>query len=225
MLKTDAPIVRCERLCLHYPGNLAPVLSNLNLVIEPGTFVAILGRSGSGKSTLLHLLGAMDKPSSGILEVGGVDLTRISEAEQSACRRRSLGFIFQSYNLMPMLDVRQNLALPLELNRMDKGRHVESRLESLGLTHCGHRYPDQLSGGEQQRVAIGRALIHGPALVLADEPTGNLDLETSSTVLALFRDLIRANRSTVVMATHSLEAAGFADRVLKLVGGQLTAVH
>ena len=225
MLKTDAPIVRCERLCLHNPGNLAPVLSNLNLVIEPGTFVAILGRSGSGKSTLLHLLGAMDKPSSGILEVGGVDLTRISEAEQTAFRRRSLGFIFQSYNLMPMLDVRQNLALPLELNRMDKGRHVESRLESLGLTHCGHRYPDQLSGGEQQRVAIGRALIHGPALVLADEPTGNLDLETSSTVLALFRDLIRANRSTVVMATHSLEAAGFADRVLKLVGGQLTAVH
>ena len=163
----------------------------------------------------------MDKPTSGALEVAGVDLTRIDEAGQTRFRRHHLGFVFQSFNLIPVLDVRRNLCLPLELNRLrDKGQ-VSALLEALGLAGYGERYPAQLSGGEQQRVAIGRALIHRPSLILADEPTGNLDLETSGSVLELLRGLTRANQSTVVMATHSLEAARYADRVLQLVGGRV----
>lgn len=214
-------IVRCTALEMCYPGATRCVLSGLDLEVEAGEFIAILGRSGSGKSTLLNLLGAMDKPTSGALEVAGVDLTRIDEAGQTRFRRHHLGFVFQSFNLIPVLDVRRNLCLPLELNRLrDKGQ-VSALLEALGLAGYGERYPAQLSGGEQQRVAIGRALIHRPSLILADEPTGNLDLETSGSVLELLRGLTRANQSTVVMATHSLEAARYADRVLQLVGGRV----
>lgn len=214
-------IVRCTALEMCYPGSTSCVLHDLDLNVEAGEFIAILGRSGSGKSTLLNLLGAMDKPTSGTLEVAGVDLTRIDEATQTGFRRRYVGFVFQNFNLVPVLNVRRNLCLPLELNRIQDSGQVPALLDALGLTGYGERYPEQLSGGEQQRVAIGRALIHRPPLILADEPTGNLDLETSGTVLELLRGLTRANQSTVVMATHSLEAAGYADRVLRLVGGKV----
>ena len=214
-------IVRCTALEMCYPGATCCVLSGLDLEVEAGEFIAILGRSGSGKSTLLNLLGAMDKPTSGALEVAGVDLTRIDEAGQTRFRRHHLGFVFQSFNLIPVLDVRRNLCLPLELNRRRDNGQVSALLDALGLAGYGERYPAQLSGGEQQRVAIGRALIHRPSLILADEPTGNLDLETSGSVLELLRGLTRANQSTVVMATHSLEAARYADRVLQLVGGRV----
>jgi putative ABC transport system ATP-binding protein len=191
------------------------------LEVDAGSFVVILGRSGSGKSTLLNLLGAMDKPTGGILEVAGMDLTSIDEVEQTKFRRKYLGFVFQSFNLVPVLNVRRNLGLPLALNGIQETGHIDALLAALGLQDCGARFPAQLSGGEQQRVAIGRALIHRPPLVLADEPTGNLDLETSSAVLELFRNLVHANHSAVVMATHSMEAASFADRVFQLVDGCL----
>lgn len=204
-----------------YARNARPVLENLSLDVEAGSFVAILGRSGSGKSTLLNLVGAMDRPLSGVVEVAGVDLTRADERTQTLFRRRMLGFVFQDFNLVPVIDVRHNVALPLALNDIDAPARVDALLAELGLTHLARRYPAELSGGEQQRVAIGRALVHRPRLVIADEPTGNLDFETSSAVLALFHDLIRRHGSTVVMATHSLEAARHADRVLRLVDGRL----
>ncbi|MGD9600882.1 MAG: ABC transporter ATP-binding protein [Gammaproteobacteria bacterium] len=204
-----------------YSPAARPVLENLTLDVATGSFVAILGRSGSGKSTLLNLLGAMDRPLSGVLEVAGCDLCRADERTQTIFRRRQLGFVFQDFNLVPVLDVRHNLALPLALNDIDAPARVDSLLTELGLAHLERRYPGELSGGEQQRVAIGRALVHRPRLVLADEPTGNLDLETSGTVLTLFRGLIRRHGATVVMATHSLEAARYADRVLRLVDGHL----
>jgi len=218
-----APLVRCDRLTMRYPDNPHATLMDLSLEVEAGTFVAILGRSGSGKSTLLNLLGAMDKPSAGRLEVAGFDLTHADEATQTKFRRRHLGFVFQRFNLVPVLNVRRNLALPMELNDIPDVGQIQTMLVALGLESAGARYPDQLSGGEQQRIAIGRALIHRPPLVLADEPTGNLDLETSSAVLALFRELVRVSGSTVVMVTHSLEAARYADRTLQLVNGRLTA--
>ncbi len=214
-------IVNCAALEMRYPASSRPVLHDLDLIVSAGEFVAILGRSGSGKSTLLNLLGAMDKPTGGALEIAGIDLTRIDETGQTLFRRRHLGFVFQSFNLVPVINVRRNLCLPLELNGIADTGQVSRLLEALGLTACGERYPEQLSGGEQQRVAIGRALVHQPSLLLADEPTGNLDLETSSTVLALLRNLTRANQHTVVMATHSLEAAKYADRVLHLVAGRV----
>ncbi len=214
-------MVHCSALAMHYPANPRPVLHDLNLEVRTGEFVIILGRSGSGKSTLLNLLGALDKPTGGSLEIAGIDLTRIDESAQTLFRRRHLGFVFQSFNLVPVINVRRNLRLPLDLNGIPDTGQVAQLLDALELTACANRYPAELSGGEQQRVAIGRALVHRPSLILADEPTGNLDLETSSAVLALLRKLIGAYQHTVVMATHSLEAVKYADRVLQLVEGRV----
>ncbi|MBI2798728.1 MAG: ABC transporter ATP-binding protein [Gammaproteobacteria bacterium] len=206
-----------------YPGSSAGVFEALNFEVASGEFVAILGRSGSGKSTLLHLLGAMEQPTSGSLTIGGIKLDGLDDIAQTAFRRRHLGFVFQAYNLVPTLTVAENLRLPLDLNGIAEGDSIAQMLEALGLENRARRYPDQLSGGEQQRVAIGRALIHAPDLILADEPTGNLDAETSAEVLALLQRLVRTRRHTLIVATHSLDAARNADRIFQLDHGRLVS--
>lgn len=214
-------LIKVESLCMHYPSAPVPVLRDLDLRVDAGKFVAILGRSGSGKSTLLNLLGAMDKPAAGRVCVGDTDLATLDEPGRTQFRRRHLGFIFQSFNLLPMLTVRENIALPLALNGARNSDRVTALLAALGLSALGDHHPGTLSGGEQQRVAIGRAMVHGPRLVLADEPTGNLDLESSSGVLELLREQGRTHGTTLLMATHSLEAAAFADERWQLTEGRL----
>jgi len=206
---------------MRYPSESRAVLADLDLDVMAGRFVAILGRSGSGKSTLLNLLGAMEPPQQGSLEVGGHDLARLDEAGRTLFRRRQLGFIFQSFNLIPVLDVHRNVALPLALNGIEDRQRVDEVLAALGIGHLALRYPETLSGGEQQRVAIARALVHKPVLVLADEPTGNLDQETSRQVIELMKQVLALEGTTLIMATHSEEAAEAADEVFRLVGGRL----
>lgn len=206
---------------MSYPPESRAVLANLDLDVVAGRFVAILGRSGSGKSTLLNLLGAMEPPQHGLLEVGGHDLVQLDDAARTLFRRRHLGFVFQSYNLIPVLNVHANVALPLALNGVADRHRVDELLEALDIEHLAQRYPETLSGGEQQRVAIARALVHGPMLVLADEPTGNLDQETSRQVIDLMKKVLTREGTTLIMATHSEEAAGAADEAFRLVGGAL----
>lgn len=216
-------LVEASGLAMRYgEGDLGvAVLHALDLEIRSGDFVVLLGRSGSGKSTLLNLLGGMDVPTAGRLRVGEHALSAMDEEDRARFRRRALGFVFQAFNLLPTLTLAENLALPLALNGIVAGSRVEDMLQRLGLGGRGHRFPGQVSGGEQQRAAIGRALIHSPLLVLADEPTGNLDAETAREVLALFGELVRERGSTIVMATHSQEPLALADRVLQLEHGRL----
>jgi putative ABC transport system ATP-binding protein len=202
------------------------VLRPLDVDIHPGELVVLLGRSGSGKSTLLNLLAGIDRPSAGDLTVAGVDLVRADETARTLLRRRAIGFVFQFFNLVPTLTVEENLLLPLELlGRRSGGERARARelLAAVGLADRAGQMPDRLSGGEQQRVAIARALVHEPPLVLADEPTGNLDLDTGLLVLDLLDRLARQRGATLVMATHSAEVVGLADRVLRIVDGQLAA--
>lgn len=221
MTDDNQPMVSCTSLGMRYPGATSATLSDIDLTVATGDLVAIVGRSGSGKSTLLNLLGAMDVPSSGQVQVAGCALGTLSEAARTDFRRRRLGFVFQNFNLVPVLTVEQNLALPLALNGVEAPERIAALLFALGLEHRRAAYPETLSGGEQQRVAIGRALIHRPALILADEPTGNLDHETSADVLAVLREQVRAHCATLIMATHSTEAAQLADAVYTLRSGRL----
>lgn len=217
------PVVEARGLSMDYgSGELRTrVLHALDLEVRAGEFVVILGRSGSGKSTLLHLLGAIDRATGGSLAVGGTDLGALDEEGRARFRRRHIGFVFQAYNLLTTLTVAENLRLPLSLNALPEGDRVAVLLARLGLGDKAGRYADLLSGGEQQRVAIARALIHEPQLVLADEPTGNLDEDAARDVLALFVELVRERGGTLVMATHSLDACAYADRVLRLDHGHL----
>lgn len=203
-----------------------PVLEHASLSIGAGEILVIMGRSGSGKSTLLKLIGGLDTPDSGSVLHERIDLAQMSEDERTLFRRRSLGFVFQFFNLIPTLTVKENVTLPLALNAVPAGesaRRVGDLLDELGLGKLGSRLPDELSGGEQQRVAIARALVHEPRLVVADEPTGNLDAETASHTLSTLRASCRDRSTTLLMATHSHEAASIADRVLRLRGGRLEA--
>ena len=194
-----------------------PVLADVDLRVENGSFVAVLGRSGSGKSTLLNLISGIDQPDAGQVTVAGVPLQSVSEHERSLFRRRHIGFVFQFFNLLPTLTVAENIALPLELNGLHDGDgKVDDLLRRVGLADRRDAYPDRLSGGEQQRVAIARALAHGPAILLADEPTGNLDAAIGREVLELLRELAAARGTTMVIATHSNEVAAAADRVLRV---------
>jgi putative ABC transport system ATP-binding protein len=200
------------------------VLSDIDVDIEAAELVVVLGRSGSGKSTLLNLIGAMDTPSAGEIRVGGQRIDRLSEDARTLFRRHHVGFVFQAYNLIPTLKVEENLRLPLELNGLDGAdadERIEELLARLGIADKAEQYPDQLSGGECQRVAIARALVHRPTLVIADEPTGNLDLETGRQVLELLDRATRAEGKTLVMATHSREVIGMADRVFTIENGRL----
>lgn len=200
------------------------VIAGLDVGIERGQLVVLLGRSGSGKSTLLNLIGGLDQPDDGSIRIDGEELTGLSEEARTRFRRRHIGFVFQAFNLIPTLTVAENLRLPLELNGCrgaDGAARIAALLADLGLADKGESYPDRLSGGEQQRVAIARALVHDPMLVLADEPTGNLDLETGRQVIELIDRLTRNSGRTLVMATHSREVVGMADRVFSLQGGRL----
>lgn len=202
------------------------VLQGLTAIVQKGECVVLLGRSGSGKSTLLNLIAGIDFPSSGEVKINGISLTQLSEEDRTLLRRRHIGFIFQFFNLIPTLTVEENLLLPLELNGRNgpaERAHVQNLLQEVGLLERGHSSPDELSGGEQQRVAIARALVHDPLLVLADEPTGNLDLETGRRVLALLDRLTKQEGKTLIMVTHSPEVVGQADRILRLRAGGLVA--
>jgi putative ABC transport system ATP-binding protein len=200
------------------------VLQDVDLTLARGELCVVVGRSGSGKSTLLNLVGGIDVPSAGEIVVDGVDLGRASEEARTAFRRRHVGFVFQAFNLIPTLTVEENLRLPLELTGRPaaeaRGR-ARALLADVGLPDRADAFPEQLSGGEQQRVAIARALAHEPLLVLADEPTGNLDLDTGRLVLALLDRLTRRAGRTMLMATHSPEVVGLADRIVRIQSGRL----
>lgn len=199
------------------------VIRGLDAEISRGEVLVLLGRSGSGKSTLLNLISGIDTPSLGEVLIGGVALTRLSEHARTLFRRRHIGFVFQFFNLIPTLTVEENLLLPLELNgRTGAGarRDALALLGEVGLADRAASFPDRLSGGEQQRVAIARAVIHRPRLLLADEPTGNLDADTGQEVLSLLEQLVRQAGTTLVMVTHSREALALADRVATLRDGR-----
>ena len=201
------------------------VLADVSFSVAPGECVALLGRSGSGKSTLLNLLAGIDRPDTGDVRIGGQSVTTMGEPHLTLLRRRHIGFIYQFFNLIPTLNVAENLALPLELNGVPAPRRREriaALLGKVGLDGREGAFPDQLSGGEQQRVAIARAIIHEPALVLADEPTGNLDAQTGHRVLALLSQLFREEGRTLILVTHSREVSAIADRVFAVDGGRLT---
>jgi len=200
------------------------VLRGVSLTIDPGAFVVLMGRSGAGKSTLLNLISGIDLPTSGRIAVDGTDLTGLSETERTLFRRENIGFVFQSFNLISTLTVVENVLLPLELSGRSSAaaqERAQAVLEQVGLGDRGDSFPDRLSGGEQQRVAVARALAHDPLFVLADEPTGNLDYETGQQVLTLLGDLVRDTDTTLLVATHDRTVLDRADRTLTLHDGTL----
>ena len=199
-------------------------LDGVDLTIEHGEFVAIVGTSGSGKSTLLHMLGGLDRPTSGSVFVDGKDIFSLKDEALTIFRRRKIGFVFQSYNLVPVLNVQENIVLPIQLDgrRVDKA-FVRQIVRTLGLEERLEALPSQLSGGQQQRVAIARALAAAPAIVLADEPTGNLDSRTSQDVLGLLKITSQKFSQTIVMITHNEEIAQMADRILRIEDGRIVS--
>ena len=200
----------------------------MDLEIPTGATVAIRGRSGSGKSTLLNLVGGIDSPDKGSVEIGSTEITRLPERARTLFRRRHVGFVYQAFNLLPTLTVGDNVCLVLELNRItgkEADKEVDALLEAVGLLDRKSALPDVLSGGEQQRVAVARALAHRPAVVLADEPTGNLDDDAAAGVLALLDRLVRQSGGTMLIATHSQQVADFCDYTLFLAGGRIEAGH
>jgi putative ABC transport system ATP-binding protein len=220
------PLIRLERVRKVYEeaGRERVVLHEVSGSFARGELIVLLGKSGSGKSTLLNLVSGIDLPSAGAIWVAGLPITALGERERTLFRRRSVGFVFQFFNLVPTLSVLENVLLPLELNGVSgaaaKAR-AEAMLAEVGLADRGASYPDRLSGGEQQRIAIARALVHDPELILADEPTGNLDAETGRQVLDLLDRLTRQAGKTMLMVTHSQEVVGVADRVLRVRDGHL----
>ncbi len=197
-------------------------LDGVDFVVGEGEFVAIVGTSGSGKSTLLHMIGGLDRPTSGKVEVAGKDIFTLKDDELTIFRRRKIGFIFQSYNLVPVLNVYENIVLPITLdgNKIDR-EHIDNIIETLGLPSKVSSLPGQLSGGQQQRVAIARALASKPAIILADEPTGNLDSSTSLDVMGLLKVTSDKFKQTMVMITHNEEIAQMADRIIRIEDGKI----
>ena len=218
-------LLRAQNLCKTYGRGEASVqaLKDVSLSVPRGEFLAIVGESGSGKSTLLNLLGALDTPTSGKVIIDGKDIFSMKEEELTVFRRRNIGFIFQAFNLIPELTVEQNILFPILLDYQKPDQaYLEELLTVLNLQKRRKHLPGQLSGGQQQRVAIGRALITKPSLILADEPTGNLDTENSSEVIALLKDASRKYRQTLIMITHNQSIAQAADRVISVSDGLLT---
>ena len=201
---------------------LVKALDGVNLSVENGEFVAIVGTSGSGKSTLLHMLGGLDRPTSGTVTVGGKDIFSLKDEELTIFRRRKIGFVFQAYNLVPVLSVYENIVLPIQLDggKVDEA-YVNQVIHTLGLEAKLQNLPNQLSGGQQQRVAIARALATKPAILLADEPTGNLDSRTSQDVLSLMKVTGRKFAQTMVMITHNEEIAQLSDRIVRIEDGRI----
>lgn len=217
-------ILRTEHLVKVYGKDSQRIIAvnDVSLTVEKGEFVAVVGSSGSGKSTLLHMIGGVDRPTSGKVLVEGQDIYQMKDDQLAVFRRRQVGLIYQFYNLIPVLNVEENMTLPCELDgqKVDM-EYVRELARTLGLSqHMGH-LPNELSGGQQQRVAIGRALVTRPAILLADEPTGNLDTRASNDILELLKLSNRRYKQTIVMITHNLELAKQADRVLTIVDGRL----
>ena len=197
-------------------------LDGVNLTVEKGEFVAIVGTSGSGKSTLLHMLGGLDRPTSGSVAVDGKELSALKDEELTIFRRRKIGFVFQNYNLVPVLNVYENMSLPIQLDGSQPDReYVDEIIEVLGLEAKLQNLPNNLSGGQQQRVAIARALAAKPAIILADEPRGNLDSRTSQDVMGLLKVTSQKFSQTIVMITHNEEIAQMADRIIRIEDGQI----
>ncbi len=222
----DQPFIECRRLTKRYRkgGTDVTPLEALDLEVAPAEFLALMGPSGSGKTTLLNLLAGVDSPSEGELHIGGADLTRLSRTRLTRWRAGHVGYIFQLYHLMPVLTAFENVELPLllrPLSRKERIRRVEAVLELVGLEDRMDHRPNELSGGQEQRVAIARALVADPPLLVADEPTGDLDRESATSILNLLQSLARDHRKTIVMVTHDPRAAAAADRQLHLEKGQL----
>ena len=217
-------ILQTQALKKYYGSGdtLVKALDGVDLSVEEGEFVAIVGTSGSGKSTLLHMLGGLDRPTSGTVTVEGKNIFSLKDEALTIFRRRKIGFVFQAYNLVPVLSVYDNIVLPIQLDgaRVDK-RHIQGIIHALGLEEKLSSLPGQLSGGQQQRVAIARALATKPAILLADEPTGNLDSATSQDVLSLMKTMSRTFRQTMVMITHNEEIAQLADRIVRIEDGRI----
>lgn len=230
-MSPSSPEIQLRGLCRRFREGEREhdVLAGLDLDIRRGETVALRGRSGSGKSTLLNLIAGIDAPDAGAVTVAGVDLTDLSERDRTLFRRKHIGFVYQAFNLVPTLNVADNVRLVLELNNVPSSKaavRIDALLEAVGLADRAESFPDVLSGGEQQRVAIARALAHEPAVLLADEPTGNLDDASAEGVLALLDSLVRDSGSTMLVATHSVQVASHCDRVLELHNGRLEeSVH
>lgn len=200
------------------------VLRDVSLSMKRGETLALLGRSGSGKSTLLNIISGIDKPDEGVLIFDGLNLSLMSERERTLFRRKNIGFIYQFFNLIPTLTAEENVALSLELNEFKKSEiknRTDAFLEKIGLIDKAKRFPDQLSGGEQQKISLARALIHEPRLILADEPTGNLDAESGHQVLGLLRSLLELQKGALILVTHSMAVAKSTDRIVTLENGVL----
>lgn len=217
-------ILKTENLKKYYGSGDTTVraLDGVSISVDDGEFAAIVGTSGSGKSTLLHMMGGLDRPKEGKVEIAGHDIFKLKDDELTIFRRRKIGFVFQSYNLVPVLNVYENIVLPIQLdgNKIDK-EHIENIISVLGLSEKVKRLPNQLSGGQQQRVAIARALAAKPAIILAYEPTGNLDSKTGLDVLGLLKVTSQSFAQTIVMITHNEEIAQAADRIIRIEDGRI----
>lgn len=227
MSKSSQPILVAKDVQRSFKSGDITVtaIDSINLTISAGTFVSIVGRSGSGKSTLLTLLGALDMPSSGTISVDDQDITKLGDSALIRYRNQKIGFVFQGYNLVPNLTALENVMLPMEFNKVPKAKRIEratTLLEQVGLTSDQiARKPTRLSGGQQQRVAIARSLANQPKVILADEPTGNLDSQTGKLIFDLLHDLTRTQNTTVIVVTHDLEIAGKTDKTYQLNDGKL----
>ena len=217
-------LLRVEHLSKIYGAgeNQVKALDDVSLSVEKGEFVAIVGASGSGKSTLLHLLGGVDRPTSGKVYINGTDIFAMNDDELAIFRRRQVGIIYQFYNLIPILNVEENMAIPMELDgRKVEKAQMDDMLLRLGLTERRTHLPNELSGGQQQRTSIGRALITRPSIVLADEPTGNLDTKASNEIMRLLKTSNRELNQTIIMVTHNMELAKAADRTIMIEDGKI----
>jgi putative ABC transport system ATP-binding protein len=215
----ESAVLRLENLSKRYRKDRPAIFERLDLMVQPGEYLAIMGESGVGKSTLLNLLAGLDSPDTGRVVLDGADLSILDDDSKTLLRRRCVGFVFQAFHVLSYLTVEQNIALPLELLRVaepDRTRRVAHMLEAVGLSALARQYARELSGGEVQRVAIARALVHSPRLLLADEPTGNLDPRSAAQILALLRGQVKANAGAGILITHSRTAADTADRILVL---------
>lgn len=219
-------MIRVENLCKTYgeKENEVKAVNNMSFSVEKGEFVAIVGSSGSGKSTLLHLLGGLDKATSGKVFIGGKDISTYHDETLAIMRRRKIGFIFQSFNLIPVLTVRENIKMPVLLdNAKPDQEYLDELIEMLGLTERQEHLPNQLSGGQQQRVAIARAMANNPAIILADEPTGNLDKQNTKEVIQLLKSSVKKYEQTLILITHEMSIASMADRVITISDGQIVS--
>jgi putative ABC transport system ATP-binding protein len=218
------PLLLLDEITKRYRPESAPVLDRLRLQLPAGEYLAIMGESGSGKSTLLHLIAGLDRPDSGRIVFEDTDLATLDDDALTRWRRASIGFVFQAFHVLPYLTVLQNVALPLDLLGVrdpQRQQRAQQMLEACGIAALASSYARELSGGELQRIAIARALVHGPRLVLADEPTGNLDARSAQQILRLLREQLRAHGANAILITHSVAAARTADRILQLEAGQL----